>query len=247
MPVGQHGRRHRSAATAQGRRSFTVLAMVLALAGGTVVGVALAAQQRPVEVALVAPAPTAPAPRPTAAVAGDEASPGPAPTTTPTPPPPLILSPSKPVGLDIPAIDVHSVVAHLGQSENGALEAPAPGPHYDEAAWYRYSPPPGSLGPAIMLGHVDSAANGPSVFFRLGDLRKGDRVMVTRADRSIAVFSVDRVERYAKDDFPTAVVYHDIDHAGLRIVTCGGAFDEAAGHYLDNIVVFARLVGSRTG
>lgn len=163
-------------------------------------------------------------------------------------PSPKVLGPtlprSKPVTLDIPSIGVHSVVQDLGQTAAGALEVPAPGPHYNEAAWYRYSPTPGSLGPAILLGHVDSAADGPSVFFRLGELRPGDRVSITRADASIAVFMVDEVHRYAKDDFPTELVYSDIDHAGLRIVTCGGAFDDSTGHYLDNIVVFASLAGS---
>lgn len=148
---------------------------------------------------------------------------------------------SRPVSLDIPSIDVHSVVRDVGRTAEGALETPAPGPFYDDAAWYRHSPTPGSLGPAVLLGHVDSASNGPSVFFRLGELRRGDRVSVTRADGSVAVFVVDEVHRYAKDNFPTGTVYGDIDHAGLRIITCGGAFDDAAGHYLDNIVVFASL------
>ena len=152
---------------------------------------------------------------------------------------------SKPVTLDIPSIGVHSVVQHLGQVADGALEVPAPGPHYNEAAWYRYSPTPGSLGPAVVLGHVDSAIDGPSVFFRLGELRPGDRVSITRADDSIAVFVVDAVHRYAKNDFPTELVYGDIDHAGLRILTCGGTFDDSTGHYLDNVVVFGSLVGSQ--
>lgn len=156
----------------------------------------------------------------------------------------FILPRSKPVSLDIPAIDVHSVVREVGRTPEGALETPAPGPFYDDAAWYRHSPTPGSLGPAVLLGHVDSAKDGPSVFFRLGELRQGDRVAVTRADDSVAIFVVDEVHRYAKNDFPTERVYGDIDHAGLRIITCGGAFDDAAGHYLDNIVVFASL---RTG
>ena len=152
---------------------------------------------------------------------------------------------SKPVALDIPSIEVHSTVQYLGQAPDGTLEVPAPGPHYDEAAWYRYSPTPGSLGPAVILGHVDSAANGPSVFFRLGELQTGDRVSITRADGSITVFTVDEVRRYPKDHFPTQLVYGDIDHAGLRILTCGGAFDNATGHYLDNIVVFASLTDWR--
>lgn len=151
------------------------------------------------------------------------------------------LSRSRPLRLDIPSIDVHSAVRHLGQTPGGALEVPAPGPHYNDVGWYRHSPTPGSLGPAILLGHVDSAADGPSVFFRLGELRSGDLVSVTRADNSVAVFRVDEVHSYAKDDFPTELVYSDIDHAGLRIVTCGGAFDDSTGHYLDNIVVFASL------
>lgn len=140
---------------------------------------------------------------------------------------------------------MHSDVQSLGQTADGALEVPAPGPHYNEAAWYQYSPTPGSLGPAIILGHVDSAIDGPSVFFRLGELQPGDRVSITRADDSIAVFIVDEVHRYAKDNFPTELVYGDINHAGLRILTCGGAFDDTAGHYLDNIVVFGSLGVSR--
>jgi sortase (surface protein transpeptidase) len=136
-------------------------------------------------------------------------------------------------------------VQHLGQAEDGSLEVPAPGKHYNDAAWYRHSPAPGSLGPAILLGHVDSAADGPSVFFRLGDVRRGKHISVTRADGSTATFVVDSVRRYAKAEFPTDLVYRDIDHAGLRVVTCGGAFDTGAGHYLDNIVVFASLLGSR--
>ncbi len=149
---------------------------------------------------------------------------------------------SEPATLDIPAIGVRSVIQQVGQTADGALEVPAPGPHYDEAAWYRHSPTPGELGPAVLLGHVDSAVNGPSVFFDLGKLVRGDRVSVTRVDGSVATFQVDEVNRYAKDDFPTELVYGDIEHAGLRILTCGGAFDDSTGHYLDNIVVFASLV-----
>jgi sortase (surface protein transpeptidase) len=148
---------------------------------------------------------------------------------------------SQPVELRIPSIGVISTLQHLGQAADGSLEVPAPGPRYNDAAWYKHSPTPGELGPAVLLGHVDSAADGPSVFFRLGELEPGDRVSVERADGATAVFTVDRVRRYSKDDFPTSLVYGDIDHAGLRILTCGGAFDDSTGHYLDNIVVFASL------
>ncbi len=154
-----------------------------------------------------------------------------------------VLVTSAPLTLAIPAIGVRSPLPHLGQAPDGTIEAPAPGPRYDEAGWYRYSPAPGSLGPAIIVGHVDSAADGPSVFFRLGRLHRGDTVLVTRVNGSVAVFTVDAVGRYPKSRFPTALVYGNTDHAALRLITCGGPFDRSAGSYLDNVVVFASLVG----
>jgi sortase (surface protein transpeptidase) len=158
-----------------------------------------------------------------------------------------VLPASAPVALAIPAIRVRSRLVRLGLTADGLLEVPAPGPHYNEAGWYRYSPAPGSLGPAIIAGHVDSAAEGPSVFFRLGSLHPRDTVLITRADGSVAVFAVDDVHRYLKTRFPTHLVYGDTDHAALRLITCGGPFDRATGNYLDNIVVTASLVRGSGG
>jgi Sortase domain len=68
-------------------------------------------------------------------------------------------------------------------------------------------------------------------------------VVVVRADGSTARFRVDAVHRYAKDDFPTTTVYGPTHDAQLRLITCGGEFDRAAGSYRDNVVVTATLVG----
>ncbi len=66
---------------------------------------------------------------------------------------------------------------------------------------------------------------------------------VGRADGTTARFVVDRVERYPKDAFPTVAVYGDTtQRAELRLITCGGAFDTATGHYVDNVVAYAHLV-----
>ena len=56
---------------------------------------------------------------------------------------------------------------------------------------------------------------------------------------------METVEQFPKGAFPTDAVYADIDHAGLRLITCGGSFDRSARSYSDNIVVFAALSGSR--
>ena len=209
----------------------------LVLSGVTCIGVAVTSQQHP--------------PQPLLSVVASAGLPAPASgpasrrTRQATTGPQVIgpvLPASAPLALAIPAIGVQSPLLHLGQTVEGSLEVPAPGPRYNEAGWYRYSPTPGSLGPAVIVGHVDSAEQGPSVFFRLGSLRPHDIVQVTRADGSVAVFAVDDVRRYSKSRFPSQLVYGNTDHAALRLITCGGAFDRDSGHYLDNIVVLASLV-----
>lgn len=83
------------------------------------------------------------------------------------------------------------------------------------------------------------------MFYDLKNLSPGDEIFVQRRDGRTALFRIDRVEQYPRTAFPTDAVYGDIDHAGLRLITCGGAFDRQARSYEDNIVAYARLVGSR--
>ncbi len=154
-----------------------------------------------------------------------------------------ILARSTPVQLSIPAIGVTSTVQKLGLASDGSVQVPPLG-RDSHAGWYKYSPTPGQLGPSILLGHVDSAKYGPGVFYRLGDLRQRDRVTVTLADRTVAVFEIERVVQYPKARFPTLKVYGNIDHAGLRLITCGGKFDPSVQSYEDNIVAYASLVSS---
>jgi sortase (surface protein transpeptidase) len=109
------------------------------------------------------------------------------------------------------------------------------------AGWYTGSPRPGSIGSAIIVGHIDSET-GPGVFYRLSELRSGDAVFVKRADGTTAEFRVTSIQTYLKDRFPTGEVYGPTPDAELRLITCGGAFDSATGHYLSNIVVYATEV-----
>ncbi|MEV4455030.1 class F sortase [Microbispora sp. NPDC049633] len=150
------------------------------------------------------------------------------------------LPSSPPVMLEIPKIGVRTTLMTLGKNPDGTLEVP-PLDRVDEAGWYRLGPAPGSRGPAVIAGHVDSK-EGPGVFFRLGDLRPGDTVRISRKDRSQVVFEVDSLERVPKDRFPTRKVYGMVGFPGLRLITCGGDFDTARGHYRDNVIVYAHLV-----
>lgn len=140
----------------------------------------------------------------------------------------------------IAAIGVDSGLMKLGLRADGSLEVPPSG---FPAGWYTGGPAPGERGPAVIAGHVDW--KGPGVFYHLRNLKPGDQVIVTRADGTTPVFQVSRVAEYPKDQFPTQLVYGDIDHAGLRLITCGGTFNSQSGHYEDNIVVFADLISPR--
>jgi sortase (surface protein transpeptidase) len=140
-----------------------------------------------------------------------------------------------PVSLSIPVIDVSTRLIRLGLQASGALQVPST---TSVAGWYTGSPRPGSVGPAIIVGHIDSYV-GPGVFFRLIELRRGNLIYVRRADGTLAVFRVTAVQTYLKDHFPTQTVYGATPDAELRLITCGGAFDHASGHYLSNVVVYA--------
>jgi len=145
---------------------------------------------------------------------------------------------ARPVSLTIPLIGVQTKLITLGLTTGGALQVPST---TSVAGWYTGSPRPGAIGSAIIVGHIDSLS-GPGVFYRLSELRRGDDVYVERADGTTAEFRVTSVQSYLKDQFPTQTVYGPTPDPELRLITCGGAFDPATGHYLSNIVVYATEV-----
>jgi hypothetical protein len=150
-----------------------------------------------------------------------------------------ILTQSRPVGIDIPSLGIRTRnFVDLGQAANGSLEVPT---DYSAVGWYTEGASPGTLGPAVLVGHVDSH-KGPAVFYRLGALKRGAKVTVTRRDGSSATFTVDEIRRFSKDHFPTNLIYGATDRAELRLITCGGSFDPKTGHYLDNVIAFAHLI-----
>ncbi|WP_018830601.1 class F sortase [Salinispora tropica] len=145
---------------------------------------------------------------------------------------------SAPSHIVIPRIGVNASIMKIGTNPDGTVEVP-PLDQAQLAGWYEPGASPGEVGNAVIVGHVDSASIGPAVFFSLGELRPGDTVDVVREDGKQVDFTVESVKSYPKTDFPTELVYGPTDQIGLRVVTCGGVFDEAAGSYPDNIVVFA--------
>ncbi len=226
--------------TAGGRRGVlpaAVTAVLLVLGGGLVVRSLTApgpppqpesSQRQVAPPTTSGPAPASPRTAPTAAAGTPASGFG------------AIMTPSAPVALRIPSIKLTTKgLVDLELDEKGELEAPK---DFQQAGWYAAGPTPGEFGPSVIAAHVDSHL-GPAVFYRLGSLTKGAKVMVERRDGSTATFVVDRVERYPKARFPTSEVYADTGgRAELRLITCGGDIDRQTGHYVDNVVAYAHLV-----
>jgi sortase (surface protein transpeptidase) len=145
-----------------------------------------------------------------------------------------------PTQLRIPAIGVDAPVLPIGVEAGGALGIP---PDPSDVGWWAGGAFPGeATGAVIIAGHIDSAVSGPGALLRLQDVRPGEDVTVTAAGHAYR-YQVTALRAYAKANLPVAAVFGEDVTARLVIVSCGGPFDAATGHYLDNIVAYAVPAG----
>ncbi|WP_372698299.1 class F sortase [Arthrobacter sp. JSM 101049] len=230
-------------------RTTTWAAVVaIGLVGTVLVGVGVKGEAPPPSppasaAAAAMPSPEAASPSPsTSAPSSKKATPK---TSTPAPRPTkakeMVMKKSHPVRLTVPAIDVDTPLMDVGLQADGSIGVPPLGPD-SPAGWYDRGPTPGEKGPAVILGHVTAISQeGPAVFFKLGALRKNDKISVTRADGQVAVFTVTRIVQVPKPDFSSMDTYGNTEGAELRLITCGGEFNKSVGRHADNIIVHAKL------
>jgi sortase (surface protein transpeptidase) len=126
----------------------------------------------------------------------------------------------------------------LGIQSDGTMEVPE---DYDDVGWFTGGGLPGGVGPTVIAGHVDSRS-GPAVFFRLGEMVVGDRFTIAGVDGTNFDYEVYKVEDHAKAEFPTVDVFGATMTDEVRLITCGGEYNESIGRYTDNLVVFASRV-----
>jgi sortase (surface protein transpeptidase) len=138
--------------------------------------------------------------------------------------------------VNIPAIGVDAAVTDLSLAE----PEPEVPEDFDDVGWYVQTRKPGEIGPAVLAGHVDSRS-GPAVFVDLDELQAGDEIIVSDGADEQRRFVVDELAQYPKDALPDEVFGFGEPTPQLRLITCGGNFDRASGHYRDNVVVYASL------
>lgn len=157
-------------------------------------------------------------------------------TAPPTPAPPTATPvPVLPQQLEIPAIGVKAPVEEVGLTPDGAMDVPK---QWDDVGWYRYGPLPGDPGNAAIAGHLDSTT-APAVFWRLGALKPGDKIMVTRSDAKTITFVVTEKDSYAFDKAPIARIFGPASSSNLNLITCGGSWDAFTKNYSNRIVIYA--------
>jgi hypothetical protein len=143
----------------------------------------------------------------------------------------------RPVRVRIPSLGIDAPVAPAGiDLAHGVLGVPA---DIHRLGWWRDGAAPGDpAGTVLVAGHVDSAAAGIGALFPLRNARRGAAVEVDTASGRRVAYRIVSSHLYAKAALPLSV-FAPGGSPRLVLVTCGGRFDDATGHYPDDLVVIA--------
>lgn len=152
------------------------------------------------------------------------------------PPPTPVVVGVVPVELALLGRGVIAPVVPVGTAPGGAMVIPDPP---STVGWWAPGPLVGApTGAAVLAGHVDSADAGIGALAVLREVELGEPVLVRGADGRELSYVVTARREYRKADLPLDLFTGD-GPPGLVLITCGGAFDPATGHYEDNVVVHA--------
>jgi sortase (surface protein transpeptidase) len=149
-----------------------------------------------------------------------------------------IIKDLRPRTITIPSIDLRREIIDIGVTSSGNLDVP---PNYTQVGWYKDGTLPGHIGSAVLDGHVDNGASVPGPFKRLREVKIGDEISITSADRTIQTFIVTGADVYPTDQFPGDLVFHDKSGALVKIITCHGRFVPSMDTYDQRLIVTAKL------
>jgi hypothetical protein len=149
------------------------------------------------------------------------------------PPPPAAPPGVAPIAIQIEKIALDAQVETI-EIVDGVMQDPT-GPWV--VSWYKETAMLGELGNIVMAGHLDYWDVGPAVFYNITQLVKDDKVSVTGMDNDVYIYSVDWLRNFDAANAPIQEIVGPTDQENLTLITCGGPFDYANGHYLQRTVV----------
>lgn len=144
-----------------------------------------------------------------------------------------------PYRIRIPILGIDSHIESVGLYK-GAMDVPS---NIWDTAWLSSGPRPGEAGNAVIDGHKDSVA-GVAVFWRLGELKPGDKIYVSDRDGWELTFEVSQVASYVTAQAPLAQVFGPSTDHNLNLITCDGSFDAGRHTYDKRLVVYTHQVTS---
>ncbi|KIL37714.1 hypothetical protein SD71_00640 [Cohnella kolymensis] len=143
-----------------------------------------------------------------------------------------------PSAIYIPSLKIEADVISLGLTKDGAMDVPK---NDDDVAWFAPGYRPGTPGHAVLAGHVDSKT-GPAVFYKLRELSKGDKIVLTDKHNKKLTFKVIATAKYPYDDAPLEEIFGPSKSPLLNVITCTGAYSRSEGTHQERLVVTAELV-----
>ncbi|MGV9453125.1 class F sortase [Streptomyces sp. NPDC003635] len=144
---------------------------------------------------------------------------------------------TQPSRLSLPRLGISAPVDPVGVAADGQVEIPK---DPQRVGWYRFSPAPGApKGSTVVVGHVDSDGQGLGVLVALNEVRRGDQVLVQRADGARVTYQITARRTVAKDALSASGAFRRDGPAVLTLITCAGPYLSDQGGYQNNLVVTA--------
>jgi hypothetical protein len=164
---------------------------------------------------------------------------------TPTPPPPCPppsfqtkrgVPVNSPIIIVIKKLAIDAQIEQAALDRHGDMQVPA---NPCDVAWFKPGPSPGAPGDAVIDGHLDWTS-GPSVFWNLHMLKRGDEIDIVQAGGKQLRFIVSRLRTIWHSTFQTGL-FSRTGPPVLSLYTCAGTWQPWAQTYSQRLIVDAVL------
>ena len=145
--------------------------------------------------------------------------------------------PLTPRQLEIPAINVASVVEPVGVNQQGNMVAPS---DWRDVSWYQPGFKPGERGNAVFSGHLDWDDR-QAVFWELDELTYGDIVRVSGDNREL-IYMITDSRHYDYQMSDTSQIFGKASISQIKLITCDGEFIEGSDTYQKRLIVTGKLI-----
>ena len=152
----------------------------------------------------------------------------------------------EPKRIVINSIGIDADVVPVGVDREGYLETPV---NWDEAGWYVESAKVAEPGNLVINAHYDNNYGQPAVFWKLKNIKVGDKVSLFDNYNRAYEYRVSNVYYVEIDDPERSKVfeYSKSEVPVATLITCGGVWSPEKGTYDKRLIVNAELISDVPG